>query len=97
MTPLVSARVNICLSLSLSLSLSLWLLSSLSTPVFKIKEHIYHFGNFSDDDDITPYATFTLKPICGMDTTRSLMSVPSMRAPDSHSSNSIEGDELFIR
>jgi len=45
-----------------------------------------------DDDDITPYATFTLKPICGMDTTRSLMSVPSMRAPDSHSSNSIEAD-----
>jgi len=45
-----------------------------------------------DDDDITPYATFTLKPICGMDTSRSLMSVPSIRAPDSHSSNSIEAD-----
>lgn len=48
--------------------------------------------NAVDDDDITPYATFTLKPICGTDTVRSLMSVPTMRAPDSHSSNSIEGN-----
>lgn len=48
-----------------------------------------------DDEDITPYATFTLKPICGMDTVRSLMSVPTLRAPDSHSSNSIEGESLF--
>ena len=47
------------------------------------------------EEDITPYATFTLKPICGMDTTRSLMSVPSVRGPDSHSSNSIEGDILL--
>lgn len=50
--------------------------------------------NNADDEDITPYATFTLKPICGMDTNRSLMSVPSIRGPDSHSSNSIEGKKL---
>ena len=53
----------------------------------KTKKKFYYL----DDDDITPYATFTLKPINGMDTTRSLMSVPSVRGPDSHSSNSIEG------
>ena len=58
---------------------------------------LIRWNNIADDDDITPYATFTLKPICGMDTSRSLMSVPSIRAPDSHSSNSIEGDELFIK
>lgn len=46
---------------------------------------------YLDDDDITPYATFTLKTISGCDTSRSLMSVPSVRGPDSHSSNSIEG------
>ena len=47
-----------------------------------------------DDGDITPYATFTLKPISGMDTCRSLMSAPSVRgrADDSHSPNSIEAD-----
>lgn len=48
-----------------------------------------------DDGDITPYATFTLKPISGMDTCRSLMSAPSSvrgRADDSHSPNSIEAD-----
>jgi hypothetical protein len=49
-----------------------------------------------DDGDITPYATFTLKPISGMDTCRSLMSAPSVvsrgRPDDSHSPNSIEAD-----
>ena len=51
-----------------------------------------HSDNENDDGDITPYATFTLKPIIsGHDTTRSLMSVPTIRATDSHSSGSIEG------
>lgn len=45
----------------------------------------------ADDEDITPYATFTLKPICGTDTTRSLMSAPSAPATDSQSNDSIEG------
>ena len=51
---------------------------------------------YDDDDDITPYATFTLKTIQGMDTSRSLMSAPTIRASgggysDSYSTNSIEG------
>lgn len=65
--------------------------------VVEVINLVWLIVNFlADDDDITPYATFTLKPISGMDTTRSLMSVPSGRGADSYSSNSIEGEFVVV-
>lgn len=63
---------------------------------YSLRKQIDFDEDDDDDGDITPYATFTLKPINGMDTCRSLMSAPSAASSglpdDSHSPNSIEAD-----